>query len=138
MVELLTEGLGQLVTQKSIRPGDPTLEHPLERGVAERGAPDRTDLFVQRRPMFGQVSDPFKARARRRWRQEQVRGCLLYTSISGRQIIHMDDGTELEIGAGDIVSIPAGHDGWTVGDEPCVVLDFAGMALSLIHISLRV
>jgi quercetin dioxygenase-like cupin family protein len=48
--------------------------------------------------------------------------------ISGRQIIHMDDGTELEIGAGDIVSIPAGHDGWTVGDEPCVVLDFAGMA----------
>ncbi len=48
--------------------------------------------------------------------------------ISGRQIIHMDDGAELEIGAGDIVSIPAGHDGWTVGNEPCVVLDFAGMA----------
>jgi quercetin dioxygenase-like cupin family protein len=48
--------------------------------------------------------------------------------LSGRQIIKMDDGTELEIGAGDIVSIPAGHDGWTVGDEPCVVLDFAGMA----------
>ncbi|MGA8296643.1 MAG: cupin domain-containing protein [Acidimicrobiales bacterium] len=48
--------------------------------------------------------------------------------LSGRQVIHMDDGTEMEIGAGDIVSIPAGHDGWTIGTEPCVVLDFAGMA----------
>jgi quercetin dioxygenase-like cupin family protein len=48
--------------------------------------------------------------------------------LSGRQTIHMDDGTELDIGAGDVVSIPAGHDGWTIGDEPCVVLDFAGMA----------
>ena len=48
--------------------------------------------------------------------------------ISGRQVIRMDDGTELEIAAGDIVSIPAGHDAWTIGDEPCVVLDFAGMA----------
>ena len=48
--------------------------------------------------------------------------------LSGRQVIKMDDGTELEITAGDIVSIPAGHDGWTIGDEPCVVLDFAGMA----------
>jgi quercetin dioxygenase-like cupin family protein len=48
--------------------------------------------------------------------------------LSGRQVILMDDGSELEIGAGDVVSIPAGHDGWTVGDEPCVVIDFAGMA----------
>jgi quercetin dioxygenase-like cupin family protein len=48
--------------------------------------------------------------------------------VSGRQTIRMDDGTELEIGPGDVVSIPAGHDGWTVGNEACVVLDFAGMA----------
>ena len=48
--------------------------------------------------------------------------------ISGRQTVKMDDGTELEIGPGDVVSIPAGHDGWTIGEEPCVVLDFAGMA----------
>ena len=48
--------------------------------------------------------------------------------LSGRQIILMDDGTQLEIGAGDVASIPAGHDGWTIGDEPCVVLDFSGMA----------
>jgi quercetin dioxygenase-like cupin family protein len=48
--------------------------------------------------------------------------------VSGHQRIVMDDGTELDISAGDVVSIPAGHDGWTVGDEPCVFLDFAGMA----------
>lgn len=47
--------------------------------------------------------------------------------VSGRQKIVMDDGTEVEISAGDVVSIPAGHDGYTVGDEPCVVIDFAGM-----------
>jgi quercetin dioxygenase-like cupin family protein len=48
--------------------------------------------------------------------------------VSGRQKVLMDDGTELEIGPGDVVSIPPGHDGWTVGNEPCVVLDFAGMS----------
>jgi quercetin dioxygenase-like cupin family protein len=48
--------------------------------------------------------------------------------LSGRQIVKMDDGSEFEISSGDVVSIPAGHVGWTVGDEPCVVIDFAGMA----------
>ena len=48
--------------------------------------------------------------------------------LSGRQTVRMDDGAEFEISAGDVVSIPAGHDGWTVGDEPGVVIDFAGMA----------
>lgn len=47
--------------------------------------------------------------------------------ISGRQKVIMDDGTELEFGPGDVVAIPAGHDGVVVGDEPCVFLDFAGM-----------
>jgi quercetin dioxygenase-like cupin family protein len=48
--------------------------------------------------------------------------------LSGRQVLLMDDGSQFEIGPGDVVSIPAGHDGWTVGDESCVVLDFSGMA----------
>jgi quercetin dioxygenase-like cupin family protein len=47
--------------------------------------------------------------------------------VSGRQVILMDDGTQLELGAGDVVSIPPGHDGWVVGDEACVVVDFSGM-----------
>jgi uncharacterized cupin superfamily protein len=47
--------------------------------------------------------------------------------LSGRQKIVMDDGSELEFGPGDVVAIPPGHDGWVVGNEQCVVLDFAGM-----------
>ena len=48
--------------------------------------------------------------------------------LSGRQKVIMDDGSELEFGPGDVVAIPPGHDGEVVGDEPCVVLDFAGAA----------
>ena len=47
--------------------------------------------------------------------------------ISGRQRVLMDDGTELEYGAGDVVAIPPGHDAWVVGEEPCVLVDFGGM-----------
>lgn len=47
--------------------------------------------------------------------------------ISGRQHVVMDDGTELDLGPGDAFVIPPGHDGWVVGDEPAVALDFSGM-----------
>jgi quercetin dioxygenase-like cupin family protein len=47
--------------------------------------------------------------------------------VSGRMIVRMDDGTEEEIGPGDVLVIPPGHDGWVVGDEPCVQIDFTGM-----------
>ena len=43
--------------------------------------------------------------------------------ISGRMAVRMDDGTEKEIGPGDVVVIPPGHDAWVVGDEPCVQID---------------
>jgi D-lyxose ketol-isomerase len=38
----------------------------------------------------------------------------------------MDDGTKLEFGPGDAMSLPPGHDAWIVGDEKCVVVDFVG------------
>ena len=44
--------------------------------------------------------------------------------ISGRMKIFMDDGAEVEAGPGDVFAIPPGHDAETVGDEPCVALDF--------------
>ena len=46
--------------------------------------------------------------------------------ISARMVVKMDDGTE-EIGAGDVIVIPPGHDAWVLGDEPCVQVNFTGM-----------
>lgn len=46
--------------------------------------------------------------------------------VSGRMGVRMDDGTEGEIGPGDVVSIAPGHDAWVIGDEPCVAVDFGG------------
>src|SRR3954454_7689959 len=48
--------------------------------------------------------------------------------ISGRMHVVMDDGEEMDFGRGDFSVIPPGHDAWTVGDEPCVVLDWQGFA----------
>ncbi|MBI1784735.1 cupin domain-containing protein [Candidatus Sumerlaeota bacterium] len=47
--------------------------------------------------------------------------------VSGTLKVLMDDGTEYECKAGDISSLPSGHDAWVVGDEPVVVVDFQGM-----------
>jgi hypothetical protein len=46
--------------------------------------------------------------------------------LSGRLVARMDDGTEVEGGPGDITSLPPGHDGWVVGDEPAVIIDWYG------------
>lgn len=47
--------------------------------------------------------------------------------VSGVLKVVMDDGTELECRPGDVSLLPSGHDAWTVGDEPAVVVDFQGM-----------
>ncbi len=47
--------------------------------------------------------------------------------LSGRMRIVMDDGQQEEVGPGDYLVCPPGHDAWTVGNEPCVILDVAGM-----------
>jgi quercetin dioxygenase-like cupin family protein len=47
--------------------------------------------------------------------------------FSGRMKIVMNDGQEGEIGPGDVFIIPPGHDAWTVGHEPCEMIDFTGM-----------
>lgn len=48
--------------------------------------------------------------------------------LSGRLGIRMDDGAEAVAGPGDVFVVPPGHDGWVVGDEDCVMLDWAGSA----------
>lgn len=48
--------------------------------------------------------------------------------VSGRMRVHMDDGTEAEMGPGDAAAIPPGHDAEVVGDEACVFLDFGDIS----------
>ncbi|MBA3362075.1 MAG: hypothetical protein H0T94_11525 [Acidimicrobiia bacterium] len=51
----------------------------------------------------------------------------LGVTLAGRLRAEMADGTELEIGPGDVFEIPPGHDAWVVGVEPWVSVDFAAM-----------
>lgn len=46
--------------------------------------------------------------------------------VSGQLMIRMDDGTEILAKAGDITSLPSGHDAWVVGNEPVVLVDWYG------------
>ena len=48
--------------------------------------------------------------------------------ISGRHAVRMGDGTEVELGPGDAFVIGPCHDAWVIGEEPCVSLDFSGLA----------
>lgn len=47
--------------------------------------------------------------------------------VSGVLMVVMDDGTKVECKPGDVSFLPSGHDAWTVGNEPAVVIDFQGM-----------
>jgi quercetin dioxygenase-like cupin family protein len=49
-------------------------------------------------------------------------------AISGRMHVVMTSGEELDIGPGDVLQIPPGHEAWIVGDEPYVGVDFQGGA----------
>jgi len=51
----------------------------------------------------------------------------LGVTLQGRLLVEMPDGTELEIGPGDVFEIPPGHDASVVGDDTFVSVDFAGM-----------
>ena len=47
-------------------------------------------------------------------------------SVSGRIGVRMADGTEFEVGPGEVSMLEAGHDAWVVGDEPVVAIDWGG------------
>ena len=46
--------------------------------------------------------------------------------VSGRLHAVMSDGTEFEAGPGEVTALPPGHDGWVVGNEPVVLIDWSG------------
>jgi class 3 adenylate cyclase len=47
--------------------------------------------------------------------------------ISGRFGLDFEDGSSVVFGPGDVFDIPPGHDGYTVGDEPVVQIEWSGL-----------
>jgi class 3 adenylate cyclase len=47
--------------------------------------------------------------------------------ISGRLGVELEDGTTFELGPDDVFDIPPGHNGWVIGDEPVVQVEWAGI-----------
>jgi hypothetical protein len=47
--------------------------------------------------------------------------------LSGRLGVEFGDGTSAEFGPLDVFDIPPGHDGFTVGDEQCVQIEWSGL-----------
>ena len=45
--------------------------------------------------------------------------------LSGQLHVRMDDGSEERFGSHDVMLLPPGHDAWSVGDEPCVFVEFS-------------
>lgn len=48
--------------------------------------------------------------------------------LSGRLHVEMDDGQTLDLQAGDVYVMSAGHDAWVVGDEPVQMIEWSGTA----------
>ncbi len=45
--------------------------------------------------------------------------------VSGTLHVRMNDGSERDFSAGDVMMLPPGHDAWTVGDKACVFVEFS-------------
>lgn len=47
--------------------------------------------------------------------------------LSGTLHVVLDDGVEFEVGALELMDLPAGHDAWVVGDEPFETIGWGGV-----------
>ena len=47
--------------------------------------------------------------------------------LSGRLGVEFSDGTKMEVGPEEVFDIPPGHNGWVIGDEPVVQIEWAGI-----------
>ena len=52
------------------------------------------------------------------------------TVVSGRLHVAHEDGTEGDVGPGDVYVIEPGHDAWVLGDEPFVAYEFESKTAS--------
>jgi class 3 adenylate cyclase len=67
-------------------------------------------------------SNDMRAIAGGRWCESHHVG----ETLSGRQGAVLRDGTILEFGPDDVYDIPPGHDGYTIGDEQAVMIEWSG------------
>jgi class 3 adenylate cyclase len=67
-------------------------------------------------------SNDMRAIAGGRWCESHHVG----VTLSGRQGAVLRDGTILEFGPDDVYDIPPGHDGYTIGDEQAVMIEWSG------------
>jgi hypothetical protein len=49
--------------------------------------------------------------------------------LAGQMHVVADDGTETDLGAGEVYRIAPGHDAWVVGDEAAMTVEFQGAAV---------
>ena len=45
--------------------------------------------------------------------------------LSGTLRVVMDDGSQEDFSKNEVMLLPPGHDAWTVGNEPCVFVEFS-------------
>jgi quercetin dioxygenase-like cupin family protein len=48
--------------------------------------------------------------------------------LEGSMVVRMNDGSEMEYGAGDLFYMPPGHDAWIPGNQRCVLIDVTGFS----------
>jgi class 3 adenylate cyclase len=106
---------------KSFAAPDQTIELPLLTAeIVELG--DFTVGYVVHQPGWS-WRDHVRPSVGGEWCQARHVGVLL----AGRTGVRLEDGTTYELGPRDVVDIPPGHDGWVIGDEPAVMLEWAGL-----------
>jgi hypothetical protein len=99
-------------------------------------SPDETRSFTHGTVQFVKIGGGTIRRIRLEpgWRWSQDMGPTVGTKwceashfqyhLSGRLHVLMEDGTELDIGPGDISFLPKGHDSWVVGEEAVMIIDW--------------
>ena len=109
------------IVVKSLEAPDDVIEFPNVRArVVELGDLTVAELVTQ--PGW-RWSNDMKPTVGGEWCQARHVGVV----VSGRLGVLLSDGTSTEFAPGDVFDIPPGHDGWTVGDEPCVQIEWAGI-----------
>jgi class 3 adenylate cyclase len=106
---------------KNFAAPDQTIELPLLRAeIVELG--DFTVGYVVHQPGW-RWSEHVRPHVGGEWCQARHVGMVL----SGRTGLRLTDGTTYEFGPRAVIDIPPGHDGWVIGDEPAVMVEWAGM-----------